>query len=372
MGENNQSIIGRLLTSLRKLPSSKEASTKLLLALLGLSVILPIILKFGDISTTLPKLIVGPASALSLLLLILIGTWLRKVLDQRGRVEVRKKAIQILLQPVLKPHATLKGTYTLIRTSPIPTLIHKFPDPRETDGLLKEAATINCAAFRGSAFEDTFENKYSRNGSHQRRNPRAVMLMGFTGSHFRSRPSVVSGDQWVGFTHVLPVNESTYLKYINGTISDKDFSADLICPQNEPAHALILFSLGLDLYRLKRLYARTPPGWIDRSMDTFLFRIGVGPRPNQKLFRVQKLLWTVLVYHIREILDHQSFTMASVKLVAQSFNRKVIDILSAGGFTELKGRISCDRESLFELIIDTTIATNGGVPMRDVRSAEDV
>jgi hypothetical protein len=352
MWDSHQSIIGLVLQGLRKLPSSKEAFFKLLLALLGLFTVLPVLFLIGNPTATLPKLLTGPAVAFGTLTLVLIGTRLRKYVDQRGGPgDARKKSIKNLLRPLLKPNPRMNGVYILLEASPPEKVICKFPHPKETDGLLKEVTLVNCAAFRGSAFEDTFDHKHLRNGSHQRKNPLALLLMGLPDAHFSKGKAErkVSGVQWVGFTHILPVDESTYIKYINGQICDKDFGADLVCRRNEPAFALILFSLGLDLYRLKQLYGRIPRAWL----DTMLFHVGIAPDPGKKLLQAQRFLWMGLLFHISKILNQQSLAMPTVKLVAQSFNQKIIDILEAGNFTELKGRISCDKEQIFEITIQT-------------------
>ena len=150
----------------------------------------------------------------------------------------------------------------------------------------------------------------------------------------------------------MPVNEPTYLKYIDGKLSDYDFSADSICHPSEKAFALIIFSLGLDRYALKRLHRAVAPNWFEEKVDALLFKLGVTPVPNKDLFRAQKVLWAALVSHIYDILQSQPFEMPKVKLVAQGFNSKVSGVLEIGGFMRLEGRISADNEPLYQIELD--------------------
>ena len=343
-------IIGWVLRGLRLLPSSKERLFNLLGSLVAFAFVGPVILYVTDDLNSILRLIATPLIAIGSLVAVLSGAWIRKKIDQRmplGKKRNLRTSDQI--RHFLKKHSSSPGKFALRSLRLRNVEAYVFPDPGEKDGLLLEVARVNCAAFKGSSFEDTFDEKYRRNGSHFRKNKYSVMLMSLKTNVNRVNGDTPKGGdiKWVGFTHLLPITEGTYNKYLDGKISDVDFNADDVCDLEKEAYAIIVFSLGLDRFTLKKLHKR---GVITR-LDRLLSRIGIAPHSNTTLQNAESDLRIGLFYHLQTLLRYQKPTIqGTMRLVAQSFNPKIVDVLHEAHFRNLSKR-SKDGEDLYELIL---------------------
>lgn len=149
---------------------------------------------------------------------------------------------------------------------------------------------------------------------------------------------------FTGFTHLTPVSEATYKKYLNGKISDYDFGADLVCSLDEPAFAIIIFSQGLDPYRLKQVFRNRSMG----KLDQLLSNIGLPPFRTNDMYEAEFELWVGLIHHLRQLLQNQKIVQWPAYILAKSYNLKVMQILESAGFNK-REETSADGESLFEL-----------------------
>lgn len=107
-----------------------------------------------------------------------------------------------------------------------------------TKKLARISGTLNHELFKETPWEDTLENKTNRNIAHSLKNNKTITLI-----------SDEEGN-YIGFTHILPVSLFTWNSYINGDISDLDFSDSFITSENneyrdESAYGIILFSIGI-------------------------------------------------------------------------------------------------------------------------------
>lgn len=333
-------LIGWVLRFLQKLPSSKKAFLQLTGTLFSLAIIILLTRALGERKSS-ADIIATVLIPLAILLLVATGSWLRKWIDQRyGPSKRRERLLLQLVDTAATHHSDVTSEITLRSFTPKAKGLYAFPKPNDEDGLVTEATKLNCAAFSGSAYADSFERKYRRNGSHQRQNPRSLMLVAYK----RTRADVTNNDLYIGFTHLIPISESTYLNYINGKINDNDFSAALVCRPTEIAYAIIIFSIGIDRYKLKQIIK-------DRNLnilDRFLSKIGLPPFRIGDMYEAEFNLWIGLWYHLKELLNTQTFYNSPVVLVAQSLNSKVAQVLKSIGFEQLEG-LSADGEYLFQL-----------------------
>jgi hypothetical protein len=220
--------------------------------------------------------------------------------------------------------------------------MYTFPDPLEHDGLLKEASRLNCVAFSNSAFADSFEAKERRNGSHQRKNPHSLLLMAY--QHHAGSPGPSGSAEYIGFTHMIPIDEPTYVRYVEGKIEDNSFSARDVCGPDEKAYAILVFSLGLDRWRIKEIITGRKLTFLDRLFQ----QIGLPPFRIGNLYEAELNLWIGFLHHLQVLLREQRFSRYPVVLLAQNFNAKVERVLKNIGFTRLEG-LSADKEHIFEL-----------------------
>jgi hypothetical protein len=104
---------------------------------------------------------------------------------------------------------------------------------------VKLCSEINAKAYAKGAWRGTFKRKYERNLRHYRKNKFSLMFIKFEDT-----------DRYVGYTHVFPVSENVWKKYVDGKLGDNSFSYINICDQNpkginEFPYGLILFSAAL-------------------------------------------------------------------------------------------------------------------------------
>jgi hypothetical protein len=335
-------FIGALIRVLRWLPATRQAflqfagATYVVAATVAGGILLA---KPSDLAAAYLSLLV----AFIPVALVLLGTWVRKRVDRRTIPS--KRRLHSLLQIRFAASVPRNRTWNELQLRAFrPRDAHRyvFPDPHDRDGLVKEAARLNCAAFANTPFVDSLDRKYRRNGSHLRRNPFAIMLVA------HERPSHGSPEQrkaFVGFTHLIPITEGTYNDYIEGKIPDKDFNARHVCSPTEAAHAVLIFSLGLDLRRLKEIITGRKLG----SVDRFFAKVGLPPFRIGNLYEAEEDLWRGFFYHAQVLLKEQHFSTYPVIFLAQNLDVHAKNVLENVGFTRLDGLRSADNEHLFEI-----------------------
>lgn len=340
----NKTIIDWLMKQLQQLPSTRQAFFKLAAACYTLTLVFLLASMFGE-SISKAEVIAAILVPLLFLIIVGVGLWLRKRLDQQFSPSVkRKEMLYRLLSTVTKPHPNRKGEYVFKRFRPSTTAPYHFP-PSDNDKLIAESAKLNSALFLGASHEDTLDIKLCRNRSHQRKNPFSLMLI----SHQNKTSGTLT---FIGFTHLVPVNEETYNNYLDGKIADTDYSSDLVCSLDEPAFAIILFSQELDRYRLKQVFKNKTMGKLDRLLS----RIGLPPFRANDMYEAEFELWVGLIHHLRQLLQNQKTVRWPTTILAKSFDSKVMRILEEAGFNK-REETSADGESLFELKLTLQEAT---------------
>jgi hypothetical protein len=145
--------------------------------------------------------------------------------------------------------------------------------------LCEETAEINFVAFSGSAWGTQLEDKKVRNCGHSQANHRSLMLI--------EDPQVEIADpkrapEWIGFTHVIPLNSLGWNQYLTGNVQDNSLPLTYIARPGKSIQGLLVFSIALYKKRLARLY----PGW--HPGDT----------------RFLSLLLRAVIVHIRSLVDN--------------------------------------------------------------------
>jgi hypothetical protein len=332
----HKKVISWLVKQLEQLPYTRQAFFKLATASYSLTFLFLLISLFGE-SVSKSQIIGAIALPLLFLIVISIGLWLRKRIDQQFSPSLKRKEMLVrLVSTVSKPHRHRKGEFVFKRFRPSSTEPYHFP-LCDNEKLIAETAKLNSAVFLGEAYENNIEHKLSRNLSHQRKNPLSLMLI--------SHKDKISGAlTFIGFTHLLPVTEATYKAYLEGKIADNEFSADLVCSPDEPVFAVIIFTQELDRYRLKQVFKNKTMG----KRDRLLSNIGLPTFIANDIYEAEFALWVGLIHHLRQLLQNQKTVQWPINILAKSYSPKVIQILEAAGFNK-REETSADGESLCEL-----------------------
>lgn len=92
------------------------------------------------------------------------------------------------------------------------------------------SSLLNLLVYRNSIWSTNLEHKIQRNLTHINKNPKTILL-------------IKHDDEYIGFTHCLPVNKNVWENYLKGKIADNDFSAsDIVSDENY--FGVIIFSIG--------------------------------------------------------------------------------------------------------------------------------
>ncbi|MEP0872949.1 hypothetical protein NDA01_24335 [Trichocoleus desertorum AS-A10] len=186
-----------------------------------------------------------------------------------------------------------------------------FPIFASTENLAHEASVINSIAFsknKGELWGGSISEKSKRNCSHARKNPNTLLLFKSANDQNCSRYPKLSLE-WLGFTHVIPVNLEVWTRYLNGEIEDNSFPSDYISSQEDETYGLIIFSLAL--YR----------NWF--SKDKYGF--------NKSLNDVQSLI-KVLIYHLGCLIDIHFYGKQEVPILTQTDSKYFSNFLERNNF----------------------------------------
>ncbi len=332
----HKTITSWLITQLEQLPHTRHSFFKLATVCYSITFVFLLISLLGN---HISKIQIVGAIVIPLLFLTVvgIGTWLRKRLAQRFSPSLKRNEMLFrLVSTVSTPHPSNNNEFIFRRFRPSTTEPYYFP-PSDNDRLLVEVAKLKGTSFLGAAREDTLDNKLRRNHAHQRKNPFCLMLVS-------DKNKLNNSLSFIGFTHLIPVNEATYNQYLTGEIGDNDLNSDRVCGPDEAAFGVIIFSLGLERYRLKQVFKNKPNGKFDRLLS----KVGLPPFRANAMYTAEFDLWVGLIYHLRLLLQNQNMVQWPATILAKSFNAKVVHMLEGAGFNKRK-EVSADGEALFEL-----------------------
>jgi hypothetical protein len=295
----------------------------------------------------LQEALVTPAKLCAVLLVPFVKFGFRGALaNVRRFIDLREPSIRnqemlesLVLKATGSKSARAPKGIAMLPFSPSVPGIYRFPKIDDPDGAFSRAVELNCVAFSSSIFADSYARKLKRNKEHQEKNPFAIMLVQHHGDS-----EDANDEPYIGFTHLLPVSESVYRDYTNGNIKDNDFCADDVCSLDEEAYGIIVFSLGMDRYKLKQLVKKRGM----TSAERLLAQVGTPSLNTQGLRGTELALWEGVVVHLHQLLDEQRFYGDSVRLLAQNLNTKVASVLRLIGFKQLNKK-SGDGDDLFEL-----------------------
>ena len=206
---------------------------------------------------------------------------------------------------------------------------------------LDACGRINAQAYSGNRWggvgltiEDNVLEKTERNRNHWEKCPKALLLLKATRVE-----GATPSKGYIGFTHLIPLNEVGFRRYCRGEIEDNVLGTDVIASPHERAEAILLFSMALDPMSIDRLYRRSE------------HRIGNRPNGFQRFryHQFEKLI-RALAYHAEEMAAEYHGGQSRVRVIVQADDSgEMIPAIRRAGFTKT-GWVSGDRCPIWELM----------------------
>jgi len=204
--------------------------------------------------------------------------------------------------------------------------------------LIKIMTRMNCHLFTNSVHGQSYEAKLARNQEHAARNPNVIRMLGVREAERERIASLTKAEKtnipeiqrapWVGFSHILPISESTYHAYVwpdeeHERIEDITFSADRICPVGKEAYAFLVFTVALDGPLVRRW--EVPPFGGTRLLARKNLR-------RERLVRAEQDLYLMVFDHLRALANLHNPGKRECRILAQSMLGTTAQVLDALGF----------------------------------------
>lgn len=130
------------------------------------------------------------------------------------------------------------------------------------DSLIRECGRINARAYRYQMWRGTAKTlagnifeKPERNRDHCKQNPYTLLML----KAFPIGDLTPDREAYLGLSHIIPLTDNGYERYVAGEIKDNTLHSDVICKPGVVARALVLFSLGIDTSTRASVYRKLSP-----------------------------------------------------------------------------------------------------------------
>jgi nitrate reductase NapE component len=302
-----------------------------------------------------------PLLAACLSLAYAFAVWsLRVVLEKRPGPTERATDVAALSELIFEPDpAPTPGHRRLRRFRP-----RKEREIRSADApeLVEAMTRLNCRLFEQSVHGQGFDEKLARNRSHMEKNRRCIRLLGMTEAG-RARIAALDASQraripleqrleWVGFSHVVPMNRAAFDRYVRRSeaepgIEDVALDGQYVCAPGEPAHAFLIFTIALDGRLVKRWEPALAQGFWAR-----LRRLLRGDAEAANRVRAaERALYVMAFEHLMELSHYHLGAKREIRVMAQAFAPSSARTLRALGFLPMADARTADEEPLYELIV---------------------
>lgn len=178
------------------------------------------------------------------------------------------------------------------------------------------AGNLNFKAYKRGVWGTSLEDKIARNRSHIKRNSHCFMAI----------KDVNEPNRYVGYTHILPVDKSTWDEYMAGKIGDNDFSYLNIIPDisdkdDQKPYGLIIFSIAniypLRSFKTNKSYREEVGELLEQAVTFHLHTMIKKHFPNHE--RVSALLQTKdkgYISFFKKIANMDKVTLDGGKIVS--------------------------------------------------------
>jgi len=214
------------------------------------------------------------------------------------------------------------------------------------------AGLINYIIFRDSTWAgrefgenkssemEALSKKIKRNSNHIDKNKAAILLV-------KNTQGII-----VGFTHILVINKDCWEDYIEGEISDINFSARHICNEDEEGYAILLFSIGyLEIQQLQSFIKKLGQEYSPEIQEAISLLQRIEPENE---INYAHIILKAVRYHVNELIKRHFIKSDKVRFLVQvgedrlekilkSKTFKVINKLSKDNCTLLKTKMKIDR-----------------------------
>lgn len=185
----------------------------------------------------------------------------------------------------------------------------KFVDKPDGEfaNILRE---LNSEGYDCSRFEMYPEEIRLRNSQYIKKNPNVFMCFlnaneDFRGTNFRTGESArLTINDFVGYTCVLPLNETGKMSYLEGNIPDRALPEPFVCKQGEVASGLLFFAMHL---RSKYQDKKTGPAF-------------------------GALLWRCVEYHISLVAMEHAGSSKEIDVWVQAESPRIEKVYNSFGF----------------------------------------
>ena len=186
---------------------------------------------------------------------------------------------------------------------------------------LEQVSSINAAAFRGTPWAGSEQEKLRRNLAMWHKNPKSfLMIMADSKSPEQKREPIF-------FSHILPLSEHGYHHYFETAESgDNEFNPNWMAEEGKPVKGLLLFTI-----------ARDPDHGHNTKAD-----------PGKNL---PEYLYAV-AYHIQAILEHYPENPYTT-LYFQNSEKKFKRLAQLAGFKKSR-LLTHDEETVYVISVDNS------------------
>ncbi len=198
---------------------------------------------------------------------------------------------------------------------------YKWPE-NETE--IMKVSAINAAAFRGTPWAGSEQEKLSRNLAMWHKNPKSfLMIMDEPQNQKQER-------QPVFFSHILPLSDHGYHHYFETAESgDNEFNPNWMAEAGSQVKGLLLFTIARDPDKDKKI-----KGDSGKNLPEYLYAVA---------------------YHIQAILDYFPEEKYST-LYFQNSEKKFKRLAQLAGFKKSR-LLTHDEETVYVVSVDNSIAT---------------
>jgi hypothetical protein len=242
------------LTRIKKVPNASEfwrLHRVVIAGLIVLMILVPVVNYKWHTPLTALSMLKTLASLVALLILYTLLQRIRQMLEKRPTHFERLHEIEELARMSFHK-SQLDSDCKRVKIRKVKT--QRAIRIANTKELVSQMTLLNCKGFAGSVYGARFENKYTRNLDHVRKHEQVIRLLGMTETGKRALQALSEEEKealeeedrlpWIGFTHIIPINETTYHRYLcyqpwDRGIEDISFPAEDVCAPCEPAYAFL-------------------------------------------------------------------------------------------------------------------------------------
>jgi hypothetical protein len=344
------------LTRIKKVPNASgfwRLHRVAIAGLLALLILLPLVNYKWHTPFTAQAMLKALEPLAGLLVLYILLQRIRQLLEKRPTHFERRQEIEELARMSFHK-SPLDANCKRVKIRRVKT--QRVIRVANTEELVAQMTLLNCKGFARSVYGTRFENKYRRNLDHVGKNAHVIRLLGMMETGKRAlralseeeKETIEEEDRipWIGFSHIIPINETTYHRYLcyqpsDRGIEDIGFPAEHVCAPCETPYAFLVFTVAMDPKLILR--------WELGQRDRFAAVLNDSRSPMYHVLKTERELYLMVLEHIRELAILHGCTDKKCLLLAQAFKPSTEKMLQALGFTRVDDARTADSEAVYQM-----------------------